>query len=170
MQPIGEFHKVSFKQFLQDIKKAGFFDDVTPEEVIKIVYDCIKLPKRATSGSAGYDFFLPVSFSMYRGSAVTIPTGIKVDIKPGWFLQLAPRSSLGFKCGMRLLNTVGIIDSDYSSAENEGHIVIRFTADQNMCLCEGDRFVQGIFIQHGVTENEESVIEERVGGFGSTGA
>ena len=111
MQGIAEFHKVSFDQFLQDAQKTGFVDDETNSELIKIMWDRIKLPVRATGGSAGYDFFLPFPFSVYPGAAITIPTGIRAEIQPGWFLMLVPRSGLGFKHGMRLLNTCGIIDA-----------------------------------------------------------
>lgn len=169
MNEIAEFYKVSFDQFIQDSKKNGFVDDDTDPEIIKIIYDRIKLPVRATKGSAGYDFFLPYSFSVSVGAQVTIPTGIKVNIQPGWFLSLVPRSSLGFKHGMRLLNTVGTIDADYAFADNEGHIMVKFTVEKNMCLQEGERFVQGILLQHGITKNDAPLKTERTGGFGSTG-
>lgn len=169
MQGIAEFHKVSFDQFLQDTKKVGFTDDTTDPEIIKIIWDKIKLPVRATGGSAGYDFYLPFPFSIYGNGVVTVPTGIRVDIQPGWFLMLVPRSGLGFKHGMRLLNTCGIIDSDYFYADNEGHIMAKFTVDKNMCLQEGDRFMQGIFVPHGVTRSDSTLGLDRTGGFGSTG-
>lgn len=168
MQGIAEFHKVSFNQFLCDSKKTGFIDDETNPEIVKAIWEKIKLPVRATGGSAGYDFYLPYPFSLLKDGVVTIPTGIRVDMQPGWFLSLVPRSGLGFKFGMRLLNTLGIIDSDYYYAENEGHIMTRITADSNMCLQDGDRFIQGLFIPHGVTRSD-STYGIRAGGFGSTG-
>ena len=169
MQGIAEFQKVSFNQFLQDSEKTGFIDNESNNEIIKIIYDKIKLPKRATGGSAGYDFYLPYPFSLRSGGIVTIPTGIRADIQPGWVLSIAPRSSLGFKYGLRLVNTLGVIDSDYYYAENEGHIMIRLTVDSNMCLQDGERFVQGIFTPHGVTRSD-SPSGIRTGGIGSTGA
>jgi len=57
---------------------------------------------------------------------------------------------------------------DYSNAENEGHIMAKITVDRNMCLREGDRFIQGLFVQHGVT-NSDNVMNTRTGGMGSTG-
>lgn len=169
MQGIAEFDKVSFNQFLQDSEKYGFVDSGTNSEIIKIIWDGIKLPARATGGSAGYDFYLPYPFFLKEGHEITIPTGIRAIIQPGWFLSLVPRSSLGFKHGMRLLNTMAVIDSDYSFAENEGHILVKFKADKNMCLQEGERFVQGLFIQHGTTRNDTPISHERNGGIGSTG-
>lgn len=170
MQGIAEFHKVSFNQFLQDAKKTGFVDDEASPELIKVIWNAIKIPTRATCGSAGYDFYLPFPFSLYSNGAVTIPTGIRVDIQPGWFLMLVPRSGLGFKHGLRLLNTAGIIDSDYFYAENEGHIMAKITVDKNMCLQEGDRFIQGLLVPHGVTRTDSTLGLDRTGGFGSTGA
>ena len=61
MNKIAQFHKVSFEQFKES------WDDSFPgasEEEIKEIYDQIKLPKRATRGSAGYDFFSPVDFEL----------------------------------------------------------------------------------------------------------
>lgn len=133
-------------------------------------YDDIKLPKRATKGSAGYDFFAPFDFSLEPGETIKIPTGIKVKIEDGFVLKEYPRSSLGFKYRVRLDNTVGIIDSDYYNNEkNEGHIFIKITNEGNKTLevKKGDAFCQGIFSEYFLAEEEE-VTEERTGGIGST--
>lgn len=169
MQGVAEFHKVSFGQFLQDAKKTGFIDDKTDSEIVKAIWENIKLPQRATGGSAGYDFYLPFGFSVEPDKTVTIPTGIRIDMQPGWFLSLVPRSGLGFKHGMRLLNTLGIIDSDYFFSENEGHIMAKITVENNLCLQSGDRFIQGILISHGITRSDSTLGINRTGGFGSTG-
>lgn len=168
MQGIAEFHKVSFAQFLQDSKKTGFITDETDPELVKVIWESIKLPERATGGSAGYDFFLPYPFAVNKNVAVTIPTGIKADIQPGWCLVLMPRSGLGFKYGFRLLNTLGLIDADYFFSDNEGHIMAKATTDVNVCFNEGDRFIQGVFFPHGLTRTD-TVTNVRNGGFGSTG-
>lgn len=168
MQEVARFYKVSFDQFLQDSKKNNFTDNETSPEIVKMIWDKIKLPTRATKGSAGYDFYLPYPFFLKAGATLTIPTGIRVEINEGWFLGLIPRSSLGFKYGVRLLNTFGCVDSDYFFAENEGHIMAKITADTNMCLQDGDRFMQGLLLQHGIT-HEDNSDKERIGGFGSTG-
>ena len=73
----------------------------------------IPLPRRATAGSAGYDFVSPLEVTIPAGGTVLIPTGIRAEMDPGWVLMLFPRSSLGFKFALRLSNTVGIIDSRY---------------------------------------------------------
>ena len=82
-----------------------------------------------------------------------------------------PRSSLGRKHGLRLANTIGVIDGDYVHAENEGHILVMLVngGDHEVTLHPGERFCQGIFVPFGLAE-EEAVTEGRTGGFGSTGA
>lgn len=89
-------------------------------------YDDIKLPARATSGSVGYDFFSPFELTMFPGVDTLIPTGIRVYMAPETelWLMMAPKSGLGTKYKVRLSNTIGVIDSDYYNAKNEGHIMI----------------------------------------------
>ena len=79
-------------------------------------------PKRATSGSAGYDFYAPCGISLKPGETVKVLTGIRARIDEGWVLTLYPRSGLGFRYRLQLNNTVGVIDSDYYGSDNEGHI------------------------------------------------
>ena len=136
----------------------------------------IALPRRATAGSAGYDFICPMDVHLAPGEAVTIPTGIRCEMQPGWVLMLFPRSGLGFKHQVRLANTVGVIDADYFHAANEGHIMVRLANGQSPCTADshavtirkGERFCQGIFLPHGLAEEDE-VTADRTGGFGSTG-
>lgn len=167
MQKIAKFHKVSKEQFIKD-----WCDEThqTPEQASKI-YESIKMPKRATIGSAGYDFFAPISFSLIAKEAIKIPTGIRAEIAEGWVLQIYPRSGLGFKYRLQMNNTVGIIDSDYFFADNEGHIFIKMTNDtkegKEVHVEAGDGFAQGIFMPFGITEDDDADGERR-GGFGST--
>ncbi len=130
----------------------------------------IPLPCRATAGSAGYDFICPADVTLTPGEAITIPTGIRCEMQPGWVLMLFPRSGLGFKHQVRLANTVGVIDSDYFHAANEGHIMVRIVngGDHAVSIARGERFCQGVFLPHGLAE-EETVLADREGGFGSTG-
>lgn len=168
MNRIARFSKVSSEQFRADWK-AVFPED--EDVVIDEIYDHIKLPARATKGSAGYDFFLPVSVTLNPDETLLIPTGIRAEIDDGWVLMLFPRSSLGFKYRIQLDNTVGIIDSDYFYADNEGHIKIKLTNDTKEIriadIEEGKGFAQGIFVPYGITADDDAA-EERRGGFGST--
>ena len=155
MKRIAKFHKVSFEQF-----KEGWLDTFgeVEESEIQNIYDAVKLPKRATSGSAGYDFY-------------KIPTGIHVEMEENWVLKCYPRSGLGFKFRLQLNNTVGIIDSDYFYSDNEGHIFAKLTNDTNegkvVELSVGTGFMQGIFVEYGITIDDD-VTEVRNGGLGST--
>ena len=130
----------------------------------------IPLPARATAGSAGYDFICPADITLQPGEAVTIPTGIRCEMQPGWVLMIFPRSGLGFKHQVRLANTVGVIDSDYFHAANEGHIMVRIVNGgyHVVSIAKGERFCQGVFLPHGLAEEDE-VLADREGGFGSTG-
>lgn len=168
MQTIAKFEKVSVKQFLNDFK------DSFPEynkTTINEIYDSLKLPKRATVGSAGYDFYTPIDFILKPNETIKIPTGIRVSISEGWFLAIFPRSGLGFKYRLQLNNTVGIIDSDYYHSDNEGHIFIKITNDSNenktVEIKKGQGFAQGIFMPFGICEDDDTN-QQRNGGFGST--
>lgn len=170
MQQIATFEKVSLDQYIKD--RLGY--DGVDENVLKTVveeWNNIKLPTRATDGSAGYDFYSPTFGFIGNDSKELLPTGIRVKIDPGWVLMLFPRSGFGFKYGFKLANTVGIIDSDYYNAKNEGHIMVKVSAeDYILALNTGDRFVQGIFVPFGIATNDVAVQKDRVGGFGSTGS
>ena len=168
MKKIAKFHKVSYGEFEKAWK--GEFPEAKEDE-IKAVYEELKLPKRATAGSAGYDFYAPMDFELKPGDTIRIPTGMRARIDEGWVLMLYPRSGLGFKYRLQLNNTVGVIDSDYFGAENEGHIFIKLTNDsregKTLRVRAGEAFAQGIFVPFGITYDDESD-GVRVGGFGST--
>lgn len=167
MNRIAKFYKVSFEQFETDWK-----DTFSECDDIKTIYDSIVLPKRATKGSAGYDFYSPLTFTLKPNETIKIPTGIRAEMENGWVLSLYPRSSLGFKYRIQLNNTVGIIDSDYYYSDNEGHIFAKITNDSNenkiLEMKQGEGFMQGIFLPFGITE-DDNVDLKRNGGFGSTG-
>ena len=160
---IGRFEKVSLEQFNFDLKQCLNIDGT------KDIYDDIILPKRATKGSAGYDFVCPINLTIKQGEMLKIPSGIRCYIEDSYVLNIYPRSSLGFKYQMMLANTTGIIDSDYYGAKNEGHIIIALVnkGDKDVILKKGDRFVQGIFFKF-YTVDEEEIETKRIGGFGSS--
>ena len=167
MDRIAKFEKVSKKQFVTDwLDTFG-----GAEETAEQKYDLIKLPKRATKGSAGYDFCSPSGFTLKPGESIKIPTGIRASMREDYVLAVFPRSGLGFKFRLQLNNTVGIIDSDYYHSDNEGHIFIKLTNDSKegrvLELEAGDGFAQGIFFPFGITEDDD-VTQVRNGGFGST--
>lgn len=178
MNRIAKFERVSFEQFKKDwldtfSQKYNDWDEDTIDKVIHDIYDSIELPKRSTSGSAGYDFRCPCNVNIPVNGVVKIPTGIKCYMEDGWVLQCYPRSSHGFKYGSHMANTVGIVDADYyNNTNNEGHIFIKLVNDSVLAksieLKAGDAFCQGIFISYGVTY-DDNVAKVRQGGIGSTG-
>lgn len=164
MKKIAKFYKVSREQFEKDWQDS--FGQSGEE-----IYDTIKLPARATRGSAGYDFFAPCDIRLEPGQTVKIPTGIRAEMEEDWVLQLYPRSGLGFKYRLQLNNTVGIIDSDYFFSDNEGHIQAKITNDSRegkvLEIAARTGFMQGIFLEYGITVDDEAE-GVRNGGFGST--
>lgn len=167
MNRIAKFEKVSFDQFRDSLAE----DFPGAPDKIKDMYDNLVLPKRATAGSAGYDFCTPFDIHLEAGQTVKVPTGIRARMDEDWVLMIFPRSGLGFKFRLQLNNTVGIIDSDYYYSDNEGHIFIKITNDSNegkvVDIKAGAGFAQGLFVPYGITEDDE-VTDIRNGGFGST--
>ena len=172
MNRVAQFKKVSFEQFLSDfIDTFDGFEYSKPSNIdlLKQIWNIIKLPKRSTANSAGYDFITPIDFELNPGEEIKIPTGIRCKIDSDWVLTIHPRSSLGFKYQIGLANTTGIIDSDYYNSDNEGHIMVKLInrGNKKFSANKGDKIVQGIFLPYGITvdDNSEGV---RNGGFGST--
>lgn len=161
MSGVARFMHVSPQRFRADWQDV-FADAAVPE--------LPPLPRRATAGSAGYDFLSPLAFSLAPGESLRIPTGVRARIDDGWVLMLFPRSGLGFKYRLQLNNTVGIVDADYFGARNEGHIFIKLfnAGDRTVCVEAGEAFAQGIFLPFGLTDDDDAR-GERTGGFGSTG-
>ena len=181
------FERVSEVEYTKALKANGY----DPEKCLKI--DEIPLPKRATKGSAGYDIVSPVEINLKLDETyfpygedpcmmvscppktfMIIPTGIRAFMPDDVVLVEAPRSGLGFKYGISFLNTLGIIDSDYINADNEGHIMIaiRFEGGTNkervFNLSKGERICQGLFLPYYTTEDDDAD-GVRNGGLGSTG-
>ena len=161
MERVARFEKVSAAQFEADWAGA-FPGEPNP-------YADLALPRRATAGSAGYDFYSPIDFRLAPGEELRLPTGVRALIRPGWVLMLFPRSGLGFKYRLQLNNTVGVVDADYAGADNEGHIFIKLTnaGGRTVSVARGEAFAQGIFLPFGITE-DDAADGRRTGGFGST--
>lgn len=151
-----KFEIVSEKEFL----KNNSLEDYTK----------IKVPSRATSSSAGYDFYLPYDLVIKPKESILVKTGIKACMENDEFLMIVIRSSLGVKKGLQLSNNVGIIDSDYyNNIDNEGHIMISLKncSDIAVTLMCGERIAQGIFLKY-LKVDDDSNQNARLGGFGST--
>lgn len=154
-----KFEKISFDQFIKDT-------NLKEDE-----YNSYDLPKRGTKYSAGYDFSLLNDVTLLPGESKKIPTGIKATMNEDEVLLIIIRSSLGTKFNIRMCNQVGVIDSDYYNNEgNEGHIMvtIKNEGNESRTFKKGERVCQGIFTKFLTVENEEEILNERTGGFGST--
>ena len=160
MNRMAEFYAVSREQLESDWPEAL---GAAPES--------IRLPRRATRGSAGYDFYAPAGFELKPGESILLPTGVRARMDEGWVLLMFPRSGLGFKYRLQLNNTVGVIDSDYYEAKNEGHIMLKLTNDsrdgRTLRIGAGDAVAQGVFAPYGITK-DDGADAQREGGFGST--
>ena len=174
-----KFEKISLEQFKKDMKAN--YPNLTDTE-IEDKYNRIQLPKRGSKYSAGYDIYSTMDCTFFGNTGIVpsifgvsgpkvIPTGIKAVMPGNMFLNIVPRSGLGFKSGVSLANTIGIIDSDYyNNDKNEGHIMIMFVPGfDKLDVKEGDRIAQGIFTKYYTTDDDEAQ-DDRKGGFGSTGS
>ena len=134
--------------------------------------ETIKLPKRGTKKSAGYDIFAPYDIFLTRGEEITIPTGLKAYMQDGEVLLAFPRSGLGFKYYCRMANTIPVIDGDYyNNSKNEGHIFvkIRNEGEKTMEIKQGEGMCQMIFMPFLLCDGDSfDDGEDRQGGFGST--
>lgn len=153
-------------------------------EPIKEATSEVNLPKRATSGSAGYDFEASKDTAIRSiWSIITkpqevkqilkptlVPTNVKAYMPEDEYLQLNNRSSNPLKNFLALANGVGIIDSDYySNPDNDGHIMFQFInfGLKTKIIKKGDRIGQGIFLKF-LTADNDTTTAQRTGGFGST--
>ena len=163
-----KFEKVSYETFREDVAKA-YPGVCLTERMIKEMYSHVEIPKRGDPGSAGYDFHSTVHIDFGDGQPHRIVTGIKAKMPQDVVLKIYPRSGLGCKHGVKLRNTVGIIDSSYyNNKDNDGDIIVVLTAEDSPNIKPGDRFAQGIFGPYFTTEDDDAS-GERVGGFGSSG-
>ena len=167
---VGQFHKVSLKQFTKDFQEDNSH---TNEEIKQLYEDVLITPVRSSVDSAGHDFVITKDIYLAPGESVKIHTGIRAEIVRGWVLLIMPRSGLGTRYRVQLNNTIGVIDGDYFYTDNEGHIIVTITNDSKkagniLALHAGDRFIQGIFVPYGITKDDVP-LGKRTGGHGSSG-
>ena len=155
-----KFEKISFEQFIKDVK-----DD-------RMLYDSIELPKRSTKNSAGYDIKSIEDGIIKPGKSMAFRTGLKVAMNSDEVLYIYSRSSMGYKYNVCLINSVGVIDSDfYNNPDNEGHFSIKLVnlGDKDFEVKIGDKIGQGVFMKYLTVDDEEEIKGKRKGGIGSTG-
>jgi dUTP pyrophosphatase len=130
------------------------------------------LPKYATPGAAGADVaaHIPAELVIEPGTWVKVPTGLILEIEPGWEAQVRPRSGLALRHGITVLNAPGTIDSDY---RGELEILLVNLGGDPYTVRSGDRIAQLVF--SAAPRAEMEIVEAPAatgrggGGFGSTG-
>jgi dUTP pyrophosphatase len=131
----------------------------------------VEIPHYQTSGSIGFDLAAAEKVVIAPKEIAMIPTGLVIETPPGFALILASRSSAPKKFGITPPHGIGVIDQDYSGAEDEIRILVRNFTDAEVVIEKGTRIAQGVFVkaeQAEFVEDDFSNRESR-GGFGSTG-
>ena len=129
----------------------------------------IKLPTRGSSKAAAYDFYSNDTYIVEPNKIAKVWTDVKAYMGDNEVLLLDVRSSMGGK--FMLANTIGVIDADYYSNENnDGNIGVFLLniSDETLVVNKGDRIAQGMFFTYLIADNGNTD-EVRTGGFGSSG-
>ena len=132
----------------------------------------LSLPEAASGGSAGLDLRAAVEreLEIAPGARARVPTGLALEIPPGWEGQVRPRSGLAHRHGVTLTNSPGTIDSDY---RGEIQVLMINHGSEPFTVRRGDRIAQLLVapvVRVAWDEVDELGDTERgAGGFGSTG-
>jgi dUTP pyrophosphatase len=135
----------------------------------------LPLPTPGSPGSSGFDLraALPADGGevvLRPGERLLVPTGLVLEIPPGWEGQVRPRSGLALRHGLGVLNSPGTIDSDY---RGEVAVILVNLGESPVPLRRGDRIAQLVIapVAHVEWEEADSLGESErgSGGFGSTG-
>jgi dUTP pyrophosphatase len=130
------------------------------------------IPSYESEGAAGADICASLDCDMLiePGAVALVPTGIFIEVPPGYEAQIRPRSGLAIKHGITLLNTPGTIDSDY---RGEVKIIMINFGKEHFTVKNGMRIAQMIFakVYKGdfVITDSLSSTKRGSGGFGHTG-
>ncbi len=132
----------------------------------------LPLPFYATEQASGMDLlaavYEPVLLKPMQRALV--PTGIALEIPPGFEAQIRPRSGLALRHGITLLNTPGTVDADY---RGEIKVILINLGEEDFVINRGDRIAQMVLCPVVRVELEEaqelSLTQRAEGGFGSTG-
>lgn len=142
---------------------------------IKRLSPSAKLPTLGSTGAAAVDLYADLGYGVevqiFEGeNAVIVPTGVAMQIPPGFCGLLLPRSGLASTSGIRPANTPGLIDSDY-----RGEIKVALIKDSQGIgtVKHGDRIAQLLIVASHQAEfvlvDELDSTSRGAGGFGSTG-
>ena len=138
---------------------------------MKMMIEGVNLPIRKTTGSCGYDLYCPKDVTLVPDSWTKLDLGVlmeKGDIPDGYCGLIMPRSSLGMRYGLKLSNTVGVIDSDYTMDTIKA--ALKIECDRTcVTLEQNERILQMVIVPFGIIPSEQAPTEIRKGGIGSTG-
>jgi dUTP pyrophosphatase len=156
------------------VKSRFFLKAMSEGPVLRIVKKdpSLALPRYESEGAAGMDLraFLDVPVSIPPLGRVKIPTGLYMEIPPGYEAQVRPRSGLAFRQGITVLNSPGTIDSDY---RGEVEVILVNLGSGTVTVNNGDRIAQMVIAPAIRCRVEGAEVlgktERGAGGFGSTG-
>jgi dUTP pyrophosphatase len=130
----------------------------------------VKMPSKATEGSAGYDVhaFIQKEMILEPGRVYMVPTGLNMQMPENYECQIRSRSGLAVKHG--IIAVLGTIDSDY---RDEVQVILHNTSSEQFVIEPNMRIAQFVFnrLPNCKIEKAEFPLSEtsRTGGFGSTG-
>ena len=140
---------------------------------IKKLRENAKIPFRATEGSAGMDLYACIDkpVTLAGGEKAVIPTGIAIALpSPELGAFIFARSGLAIKHGIGLLNSVGVIDSDY---RGEVCVGVINQLKEPYTIMPDERIAQLVILPVSLIPvqvcEELDETERGAGGFGSTG-
>lgn len=131
-----------------------------------------RAPEYKTGGSAGADLRARIgdALTLAPGERAAVPTGLRIELPPGYEAQVRPRSGLALEKGITCLNSPGTIDSDY---RGELRVLLVNLGEAAVTIADGDRIAQLVLapVSRAVFESSPSLgsTERGAGGFGSTG-
>jgi dUTP pyrophosphatase len=134
----------------------------------------LPLPRYETAGAAGMDLMAAISdhqpITLEPNGRALVPTGLVLQIPPGYEAQVRPRSGLAWKHGVTVLNSPGTIDSDY---RGEVQVVLANCSRDPFVIARGMRIAQLVFAPVTITrlvevDNVDGTARD-ASGFGSTG-
>jgi dUTP pyrophosphatase len=155
---------------------------------IKKLHEDAVIPKYQTSGASGFDLHAVEDVTIIPGETKLVRTGLAIDTGPGHEMQVRPRSGLSLKTPLRIANSPGTVDSDFTGEVcviitnsndwvHDGHLFdpshAALTKLRSYEIKKGDRIAQGVICP--VVQADIEVVEylgdtqRGAGGFGSTG-
>lgn len=138
---------------------------------IQLLHPAARMPTRGSDDAGGYDVYMPVAGAAIHGEPLKVGLGFAAAVPKGFVALLLPRSGAGFKHGVELNNTCGVIDSDY---RGEWFAMINQKAGNTMLKWhEGERILQFILVPVATPDlvevDELDDTARGAGGLGSTG-